>query len=716
MQGTVPGLPASPIAVSVFSTGVGTSLGVFRGGFEVRPVAPVISDKVQYYTEDRGKTFQPLRVPNESSLFASRHMFFHPDNPSWIIYLAGVECDSVFTSTCHEEALVTRNHGQHWTAVNQYTRGCQWAQTDKFISRTHGTIFCEEYATKHGSQFTLSQSRRQFVTSDDDFATVHTPFDNIVHFAIIEEYLVVAVFTGGGSNLRLQLSMNGETFAPAHLPGNVHDINKAYTVLNSKERAIFLHVTTSNAQGAEFGTLFTSNSNGTYYTSSLPYVNRNEQGLVDFEKMAGIEGIALVNQVRNPRELLRGGTASKEIQSRISFDNGASWRSLAAPGRDSLGHPFQCDGEGCGLHLNSFTVRSDPVNILSASSAVGLMLGVGNVGSRLLPYRDGDTFLTRDAGLNWKEIRKGAHLHEFGDHGAILLLVDDEEPTDHVWYSLDDGNTFHKFVFALSHTKQRIVSMTTEPQSTSRKFLLMGLSTEATPRFIVTALDFTGTETLQCVLDNNNEETDDFELWSPSADREGKCLFGQEIQYYRRIEGRDCYIGNEFEPTPKVIKHCPCTETDFECDYNFERDPAGSGKCDYHFKSSGYRKIPLSLCQGGLTLDKPREVYCPDKAASITLRLLLFLPFAAMLAGAIYLGLKNRRQSVGVALLALPGLVVILLHSIDWRRLLAYPLDLWDRIMSFKYRYAPVQQDEPASDLLMENYEDYFDHWEEEEA
>jgi hypothetical protein len=60
------------------------------------------------------------------------------------------------------------------------------------------------------------------------------------------------------------------------------------------------------------------------------------------------------------------------------------------------------------------------------------MMGVGNVGDRLTPYLEGDTFLTRDAGLTWIEVKKGAYMYEFGNQGGILVLVDDEQPTDHI--------------------------------------------------------------------------------------------------------------------------------------------------------------------------------------------------------------------------------------------------------------------------------------------
>ena len=46
-------------------------------------------------------------------------------------------------------------------------------------------------------------------------------------------------------------------------------------------------------------------------------------------------------------------------------------------------------------------------------------MGVGNVGDTLLPYEDCDTFLSTDAGLTWKMVRKKAHKYEFGDQGSI---------------------------------------------------------------------------------------------------------------------------------------------------------------------------------------------------------------------------------------------------------------------------------------------------------
>ena len=49
------------------------------------------------------------------------------------------------------------------------------------------------------------------------------------------------------------------------------------------------------------------------------------------------------------------------------------------------------------------------------------------------------------------------------------------------------------------------------------------------------------------------------------------CL-GRETQYYRRIQDRDCFIGEKLVQPREVTRNCSCTEEDFECDFNFVRD------------------------------------------------------------------------------------------------------------------------------------------------
>ena len=115
--------------------------------------------------------------------------------------------------------------------------------------------------------------------------------------------------------------------------------------------SISLHVTTNADRGSEWGSLYFSNWNGTYYEEALAYVNRDAKGFVDFEKISSMEGVALANQVANPDSAKMG--ASKQVKTVITFDNGRSWKSLTAPEKDSEGHPYPCqvrlhiDGKIC---------------------------------------------------------------------------------------------------------------------------------------------------------------------------------------------------------------------------------------------------------------------------------------------------------------------------------------------------------------------------------
>lgn len=71
-----------------------------------------------------------------------------------------------------------------------------------------------------------------------------------------------------------------------------------------------------------WGNILKSNSNGTYFSLSIANVNRDDYGYVDFEKFAGLDGIALVNIVANPAEAVL--TGSKTLQTRITHNDGGS--------------------------------------------------------------------------------------------------------------------------------------------------------------------------------------------------------------------------------------------------------------------------------------------------------------------------------------------------------------------------------------------------------
>lgn len=242
------------------------------------------------------------------------------------------------------------------------------------------------------------------------------------------------------------------------------------------------------------GAILKSNSNGTYFVVSLDNVNRNDEGYVDFEKVIGLDGIALVNVVSEHSVF----GSRKELQSRITHNDGGTWKALSPPEKDSLGGKYECADKTCQLNVHGYTARRDPRATFSSPSIVGLIMAVGNVGHSLLPYDQSDTFLSRDGGFTWKEVRKDAHLWEFGDSGGILVMTNDEEPTDVVLYSIDQGSTWREYKFVgTGEKKVRVRYLVGVPEDNSRRFILIGeRSGEAGS--VAVQVDFEALSSRQC--------------------------------------------------------------------------------------------------------------------------------------------------------------------------------------------------------------------------
>ena len=153
-------------------------------------------------------------------------------------------------------------------------------------------------------------------------------------------------------------------------------------------------------------------------------------------------------------------------------------------------------------------------------------MAVGNVGEQLVGYTDSDTFMSRDAGFSWEEVHKDAHLFEFGDSGSILVMANDEEPTDHILFSTDEGLNWREYKF--SNQPVRVKSIATVPQDTSRKFILFGYYGRSSS-WLAVHIDMSSLTHKKCVLDLEDPGKDDFELWSPSEEREERCLFGRQV-------------------------------------------------------------------------------------------------------------------------------------------------------------------------------------------
>ncbi|KAJ2481004.1 vacuolar protein sorting/targeting protein PEP1 [Coemansia sp. RSA 2131] len=595
------------------------------------------------YTDDEARTTRVLHLPALPALHPP--LRFHPEYPDWLLFMG--KCTD---PGCSAQGFVSRDHGLHWDAVHGALgpAGCTFLRTDRAHKPHRQAIACARHIDSGGD----------VVVSENWFRSEHTLVSNATDFAIFGEFLLVSQDADDGRALTMHVSNDGHSSAVAQFPGDAHTMDPAYTVLEpaagfeytdtngrthtTPGSGLMMHVTKSTEPGSEWGTLYTSNSNGTYYRRSLEYVNRDESGLVDFERIRGLEGIALANIVSNPQTAHNG--TPKRLRSMVTMDGGARWHYLRVEGSTPCSQTAPQSGS-CALHLHGYTEVSDPENIYSAKGAIGLVMGVGNVGPHLSHIGQASTYLSTNGGVSWTQVRKGPMWHEFGDHGALLIVADRIHPVSVVEYSLDRGSSWLTLQLPKEAQHVRVEMLTTSPDSTSRKFVLFG---QANGRNVIVGLDFSGAQPRACTF-KADEKDGDFELFSPRMlGSDQQCLLGRQVEYYRRKPLAACSVGEEFRPVRQLTHICECTKYDYECNHNFVRETTndGLGKCmliegmsaprtnctqgmrDYFVIEAAYRKIPQSICRNGVVLDRPTEVWCPGKARSVAIFWSLILPIA----------------------------------------------------------------------------------------
>ena len=596
------------------------ALFIYPNTFEHRDAYIVTVSGDVHYTTDRGQSFRSFKAPSAPNDQGLPVLRFHEKEKRWLIWTG---CDSP-SGPCNPTAHRSLKRGGDWEKLVDDVGICEFVWQEG-RNTSEKLVFC---AREDGKAKSL-------VASEDWFETDNVVFDDIANFATMSEFIIVATRENRDqASLTLNASIDAQTFAPARWPPSLapspHEGFDGYTVLDSSSHSIFLHITVNGRREREYGTIVKSNSNGTNFVTSLNYVNRNTAGFVDFEKIQAIEGTALANVVSNYKEV-EGDGASKKLQTRITHNDGADWAYLQAPSQDNKGDEYECKKqarahkEECALHLHGYTERRSPEDTYSSPSAVGLVLGIGNVGSELGRKRDGDTFVSRDGGLTWSTAQKGQYMWEFGDQGSIIVLVEERAPTNHILYSLDEGRNFTKYRFTEdADDEYEISDLSTVPSDGSLNFLLWGRRPSGKREAVTINIDFKGAFDRKCNFKEgeHDEEDSDYMLWEPEHPfQDNNCLFGHRAQYHRKKPtSTDCYNGPRIERFHATRENCTCTAVDFECDYNYQRDTAGvcvqvgeerdpveqcresPGLMEYH-PISGYRRIPGDTCQGGKELD-----------------------------------------------------------------------------------------------------------------
>lgn len=126
---------------------------------------------------------------------------------------------------------------------------------------------------------------------------------------------------GNNGEMLLYVTVDAKSWAKAQFPhaSSARLRENAYTIVESTTHSLGVDVVLEDHRSV--GTLFVSNSDGTYFVESLKDTNRNEAGFVDFETLYGVEGVGIANIVSNAQEV-ETRNAPKKLKSKITFDDG----------------------------------------------------------------------------------------------------------------------------------------------------------------------------------------------------------------------------------------------------------------------------------------------------------------------------------------------------------------------------------------------------------
>ncbi|KAG6039311.1 hypothetical protein E4U41_002980 [Claviceps citrina] len=602
----------------------GATLALIMHPFERNRAYIVTPSKTQFRTENRGETWTKFDTDALPSKFQPEIMRFHAGEPDRVIFNA-MKCDGIF---CDEQAEYTIDGFKTIKTLRASTAGCCWAKSNPEFTTGEAEKDKSRVLCIVKESFSFFRQEQRLTVSDSFFAVANKHIQEFepnvdtnkgvtgsLNLAVVKKYILVATSSPRSDEMSLYVTDDTLKWHRAMFPkddnhDHSHRINQgAYTVLESTNYSIQVDVMASHPS-RPMGVLFTSNSNGTYFTENVPYTNRNTRGNVDFEKISGIQGIFLVNTVHNGAEILKKKKKEKKVVTQITFDDGRTFSEIKV-GNDRL-------------HLHSVT-ELDNLGRIFSSPAPGLVMGNGNTGSSLGHFKEANLYVSDDAGSTWKKALDGPHKYEFGDSGSILVGIKDSDAANinEFSYSLDHGETWKKVPLPDGLSIKPDI-LTTTQDSTSVKFLLLG---EKDGTYHMIAINFDGINERTC-------EDKDMEDWHARADKDGKptCIMGHKQTYRRRKKAADCFIKQEFkDPVPKT-EDCECTDADFECDYNFQRDPADNKKCikagpiaspdDYCQKhadgtfegSSGWRLIPGNTCKRtkGKQKDDKTERKCSE--------------------------------------------------------------------------------------------------------
>uniref|UniRef100_A0A8C2K313 VPS10 domain-containing receptor SorCS2 n=1 Tax=Cyprinus carpio TaxID=7962 RepID=A0A8C2K313_CYPCA len=397
-----------------------------------------------------------------------------------------------------------------------------------------------------------------------------------------DEYVFVQVSTGGRPIY--YVSSRRDVFTPMKLPK--YTLPKDLHVISTDENRVVAAVQEWNQNDTY--NLYVSEAGGIYYTLALENVMSS----------MGPEGNVMID--------LYEVTLSVKHISVIYVQ-----------------HRLQCCEllPYCSLHLH-LHVSANPYtsgNIASRELAPGIIVASGSIGAELTSSNV-SMFITSDAGNTWRQIFDEEYSVLYLDQGGALVAIRHTPlPIRHLRLSFDEGRVWNKYSFTSSPLF--VDGVLGEPGEETLIMTIFGHVSHRSEWQLV-KIDFRSIFNRRCI-------ESDYVPWD-LHDQGERCLMGVKRVYRKLKPIARCVMGKTYSVTT-ISEPCDCTESDFECDYGFER--RADGKCTPAFwflpssmsrtcttehtflNSTGYRKVVSNNCTGGVMEQyTARRQLCPSQA------------------------------------------------------------------------------------------------------
>jgi len=485
-------------------------------------VSPVNEDVIifmgemgNWITRNGGLTFTK-QTPN-----FYRNIVFHPTQPEWLI-----ATKPVLTAVGPQRLFVSKDLGNSFSEIATNVYQFDWCRAGI------DGMSLERICVISGD--TVPHAR--FSYTDDLGRTWHVPMAQRAYFFYIHDRFFTLAADYNGSIDFYVSADDGDTFRRAILPSGVTvGVLEPQQFIEDNNGVIWIVV--HPLGGGDYGKstsghLYVSDADGYRFAKALENVHTLNNWW-DVEIIPSIEGTLIANQLILAEPLL--------LQSKITYDNGDTWSFLEPPPRDANNVPYNCAtlrSNPCKLHLNGITtwlgVGGDGYfgNLYSVHEAVGMILATGTVGTTWNASGSAqNTYFSRDGGLSWDEIMKGATIYEYGDFGGLLVMAGNQAPTDQVYYSLDGGESFG---FVTLPQPVQVVNIVTA-STRGERVILIGFDPKITGLRRFYGIDFSQIHERNCT-------GADYELWEPHDGVNGpKCVLGHDVLYQRRKRDSACF-------------------------------------------------------------------------------------------------------------------------------------------------------------------------------